>query len=194
MGKTARSASRHTKDDGRRCPIADARAVAGKVIEAIRPHVEGGLITVAGSLRRCRPEVGDVDILAVVPPAEVPLVFAALNGLGGELVGGGASRVYAGIDGLHVDVVFTTAASWGAALMHCTGSKETNIIQRARANAVGLTLNEYGLWQPVPSTETRVNRLGKVVPVPAQAKLVAGATEEEVYRALGLDFMPPERR
>jgi len=86
-------------------------------------------------------------------------------------------------DGLQVDLRLVPAESFGAALLYFTGSKEHNIELRRVANDRGLTLNEYGLARQ-PSAQAK----------PGSGAVVAGRTEEEIYRALGLDWIPPELR
>src|ERR1019366_1549204 len=95
-----------------------------------------------------------------------------------EILGRGANKtsVKFGREGLQVDVRALEHSSFGAAMQYFTGSKEHNVALRQRAIRMGLKLNEYGLFRE--ADEVRV----------------AGETEEEVYGALGLDWIPPELR
>jgi DNA polymerase (family 10) len=96
----------------------------------------------------------------------------------GEVLARGDNKASAtvGRDGLQVDVRALPRESFGAALQYFTGSKDHNIVIRQRALKAGLTLNEYGLFRLEDNTK------------------VAGATEEEIYATLGLDWIPPELR
>jgi DNA polymerase (family 10) len=135
-------------------------------------------VTPAGSLRRGRETVGDLDLLVTGRNAEAALEKVATYSRVYEVLGRGANKtsVKLGREGLQVDVRALPPESFGAALQYFTGSKEHNVAIRTRAVKMGLTLNEYGLFR----IETN--------------ELVAGATEEDVYHALGLDWIPPEMR
>jgi DNA polymerase (family 10) len=139
------------------------------------PGVEA--ITPAGSLRRGRETVGDLDLLVTGPAAEAALDrFIAWPGVT-EVLGHGENKASAKVrDGLQVDVRALSPASFGAALQYFTGSKEHNVAIRTRAVRMGLKLSEYGLFR----LEDEVN--------------VAGETEAGVYEALGLPWIPPELR
>jgi DNA polymerase (family 10) len=135
-------------------------------------------VTPAGSLRRGRETVGDLDLLVTGPNAEASLERVATYTRVYEVLGRGANKtsVKLGREGLQVDVRALPRESFGAALQYFTGSKEHNVAIRTRAVKMGLTLNEYGLFR----AET--------------GERIAGETEEDVYRALGLDWIPPEMR
>jgi DNA polymerase (family 10) len=135
-------------------------------------------ITPAGSLRRGRETIGDLDLLVTGPNATAALDRVAANPRVHEVLGRGANKtsVKLGREGLQVDVRALEHANFGAAMQYFTGSKEHNVALRQRAVRMGLKLSEYGLFRA--EDEVRV----------------AGATEEEVYRALGLDWIPPELR
>jgi DNA polymerase (family 10) len=135
-------------------------------------------VTPAGSLRRGRETVGDLDLLVTGGNAEAALERVAAYSRVYEVLGRGANKtsVKLGREGLQVDVRALPRESFGAALQYFTGSKEHNVALRTRAVKMGLTLNEYGLVR----LET--------------GERVAGETEEQVYQALGLDWIPPEMR
>lgn len=158
-------------------------------------------VAFAGSLRRGKETVGDVDILVeTTDAAAASAAFVAMPGVRQVLLAGAtksacrfATRADAGRWGagdapeptIQVDLRVVPAGHWGAAMMYFTGSKEHNVQLRQRAQRAGRTLNEYGLY-----TED-----GE--PTPPQARGVtpiAAATEEEVFAALGLDWVPPELR
>lgn len=135
-------------------------------------------ITPAGSLRRCRETIGDLDLLITGPdPTKALDVFTGMP-RAHEILAKGANKasVRYGLEGLQVDIRTLPEDTYGAALQYFTGSKEHNVALRARALRMGLTLSEYGLFKV--DTEERV----------------ASRTEEEIYAALGLDFIPPELR
>lgn len=132
----------------------------------------------AGSVRRGKETVGDLDILVTGPePGPALEAFTKHPRVHDVLaLGENKASVRFGLEGLQVDVRVLPRESYGAAMQYFTGSKEHNILLRNRALKLGLTLNEYGLFR-LESNER-----------------VAGATEEEIYRALGLDWIPPELR
>jgi DNA polymerase (family 10) len=140
----------------------------------------GGIdaITPAGSLRRGRETIGDLDLLVTGPNAAAALDRVAAHPRVQEVLGRGVNKtsVKIGREGLQVDVRALDSASFGAAMQYFTGSKEHNVALRQRAIRMGFKLSEYGLFRAEDDSR------------------VAGATEEEVYRALGLDWIPPELR
>jgi DNA polymerase (family 10) len=135
-------------------------------------------ITPAGSLRRGRETIGDLDLLVTGPNATAALDRVAANPRVHEVLGRGANKtsVKLGREGLQVDVRALEHANFGAAMQYFTGSKEHNVALRQRAVRMGLKLSEYGLFRAEDDVR------------------VAGETEEEVYRVLGLDWIPPELR
>ncbi len=132
-------------------------------------------VEAAGSLRRRRETIGDIDILAICGDgSEIMDVFSAYGGIE-EMTARGRGKSSARLAcGLNVDVRVLDASSYGAALQYFTGSKEHNVALRARAAARGLRLSEYGVFRG--------------------SRAVAGRGEEEVYAALGLPLIPPELR
>jgi DNA polymerase (family 10) len=155
---------------------------ADRIAALIRefPGVEE--ITPAGSLRRGRETVGDLDLLVTGPACEPDRVGAAVEHVANlplidKLVARGQNKVSFTLrNNLQVDVRLLPRASYGAALQYFTGSKHHNVTLRQRAIKRGLTLSEYALLRLEDNT------------------IVAAATEEEIYRALGLDYIPPELR
>jgi DNA polymerase (family 10) len=139
-------------------------------------------VTPAGSLRRGRETAGDLDLLATGPgcapeqTAEAVEYVAAYPGIH-DMIAKGENKVSFHVEhGLQVDVRLLPTSSYGAALQYFTGSKAHNVSLRQRALKMGYTLNEWALA-----------RLDNGAPV-------AAATEEEIYAALGMDWMPPEMR
>jgi DNA polymerase (family 10) len=136
----------------------------------------------AGSARRGKETAGDLDLLVTGPGARAALEqFTKLPKVQ-EVLGKGANKatVKYGLEGLQVDMRALPPENRGAALQYFTGSKEHSVVLRARAQKMGMTLNEYAL--------ARVDTKGD-----PQAT-VASKTEEEIYEALGLAWIPPELR
>src|ERR1700727_693893 len=139
-------------------------------------------ITPAGSLRRGRETVGDLDLLVTGPACEPDVVSAAVEYVAAlplidKLLAKGQNKVSFTLrNNLQVDVRLLPRASYGAALQYFTGSKMHNVALRQRAIKRGLTLNEYALLRLEDNT------------------IVAAASEEQIYNALDLDYIPPELR
>jgi DNA polymerase (family X) len=140
------------------------------------PGIEA--VTPAGSLRRGRETIGDLDLLVTGPNAAAALDRIAAHPRVHEVLGRGANKtsVKFGREGLQVDVRALEHATFGAAMQYFTGSKEHNVALRQRAIRMGFKLSEYGLFRAEDDVR------------------VAGENEEEVYHALGLDWIPPELR
>jgi DNA polymerase (family X) len=152
---------------------------AARELTAYLGDLEGiEAITPAGSLRRGRETIGDLDLLVTGPNAAAALDRVAANPRVHEVLGRGPNKtsVKLGREGLQVDVRALEHANFGAAMQYFTGSKEHNVALRQRAIRMGLKLSEYGVFRADDDVR------------------VAGETEEDVYRALGLDWIPPELR
>ena len=175
--KVLRSIEQYKKRSGRFL-LSFADNVARELTEYLA-GIEGiEAITPAGSLRRGRETIGDLDLLVTGPNAAAALDKVAANPRVHEVLGRGANKtsVKLGREGLQVDVRALEHGTFGAAMQYFTGSKEHNVALRQRAIRMGFKLSEYGLFRA--EDETRV----------------AGDTEEGVYKALGLDWIPPELR
>jgi DNA polymerase (family 10) len=139
-------------------------------------------ITPAGSLRRGRETCGDLDLLVTGPACEPDVVAAAVEHVAtlpliDKLLAKGQNKVSFTLrNNLQVDVRLLPRASYGAALQYFTGSKHHNVALRQRAIKRGLTLSEYALLRLEDN------------------KIIAAATEAEIYNALDLDYIPPELR
>ncbi len=159
-----------------------AREQAERISALIRAFPGIDEITPAGSLRRGRETVGDLDLLATGPACEADVVAAAVEHVAtlpliDKLLARGQNKVSFTLrDNLQVDVRLLPRASYGAALQYFTGSKHHNVALRQRAIKRGLTLSEYALLR----LEDNV--------------IVAAASEEDIYRALELEYIPPELR
>jgi DNA polymerase (family 10) len=179
--KLKKGIEEHKKNTGRFL-IDDAEEAAEKLIAYLQKFDGIEVITPAGSLRRGRETVGDLDILATGPACAEDKVQAAVEYTAAyppiaDLIAKGQNKVSFRLrNGLQVDVRLLPEGSYGAALQYFSGSKMHNVTIRQRALKRGYTLSEYAL--------ARVE----------DGSFVAGATEEEIYAALGLDWIPPELR
>jgi DNA polymerase (family X) len=148
-------------------------------------------VEVAGSWRRRQETVGDIDLLVLLEPGADPgPVLAAFTGFSGvervEAAGEGRARVRLR-SGLPVDLRVLPRSSYGAALHYFTGSKEHNVALRTLALRKGLRVSEYGVFRIPEGVDP--DTLG-----PDEGERVGGATEEEVFAAVGLPWIPPELR
>src|SRR5437867_8230805 len=148
--------------------------IALEVCKYLEPYAER--VAYAGSLRRMKEIVHDVDILAASSsPEKAMTAFLTMPLIDAVLAQGPTKASVRMQDDLQVDLRVIEPKSWGAALHYFTGSKAHNIRMRERAIKMGLKLNEYGLFN-------------------ADDKSVAGTEEEEIFRKLGLPFIPPALR
>ncbi|MFO0963155.1 MAG: DNA polymerase/3'-5' exonuclease PolX [Phycisphaerales bacterium] len=170
-----------------RIRLGEALPLAEAFVALLRAVPGAHRVEFAGSVRRGRETIGDIDIVA--SGADAAALHAAMRGAPGveSVLASGATKtsVRSG-HGVQVDLRTVEDAQFGAALLYFTGSKEHNVRLRERAQRAGLRLNEYGLFPDDPSQEAAPQERG-VAPVAAR-------TEDEVYRALGLPFIPPELR
>ena len=150
-------------------PYAEAIAVQLRAIDGVTR------VDLAGSYRRGRETVGDLDVLACAAPwAAVTDRFVALDGVATVLAHGGTKASVRLRSGIQVDLRVVPEESYGAALLYLTGSKAHNIALRRIAVKAGLKINEYGVFRG--------------------ARRIAGRTEEDVYRAIDVGWIPPELR
>lgn len=134
----------------------------------------------AGSLRRGKETVGDLDVLcASRKPEAVIARFTKLPGVQRVLGAGGTKSSVLLKNGVQCDLRVVEPDCFGAALQYFTGSKEHNVKLRERAQRLGYTVNEYGLFRVSDKNQSRP---------------LAGKTEEEIYKKLGLAYIPPELR
>jgi DNA polymerase/3'-5' exonuclease PolX len=158
-----------------RQPLLTAWEISEAIVAELRRLAPVEYLGVAGSLRRGRETIGDVDVLATSSePARVLDVFETIAGVREVRLRGDTKATIMMDPGIQVDLRVVAPESFGAALQYFTGSKDHNIRLRTLARDAGLKINEYG----VTRGEERV----------------AGATEEEVYAALKLPWIPPEIR
>jgi DNA polymerase (family 10) len=147
-----------------------------------------GKVTVAGSARRRKETMGDLDILAVSSKPELIMkeFVSKTPGLMTVIANGPTKSSIKIKPGLNIDLRVVPKESYGAALNYFTGSKDHNVVIRARANKLGLTLNEYGLFKiKKGSTKKGAEQEGT---------RVASRTEEDIYKALKMAYPEPELR
>jgi DNA polymerase (family 10) len=184
---------RHAIEDYRkhtgRFRIHEVEQLIAGLLEYVRETPGVGEVQVAGSLRRRKETIGDVDLLARYEGDGTPVVdrFVAYEGAA-RVEGAGPTKGSIVLhSGLQVDLRVIPARSFGAALQYFTGSKEHNVAVRTRAVREGMRVNEWGVFRIPPDVDPAT--LGK-----EEGERLAGKTEEDVYDALGMDWMPPELR
>jgi DNA polymerase (family 10) len=162
--------------------VSDALVDADPVFDALRGHPDVIRCSAAGSLRRHKEVIGDIDFLASSrDPAAVIEFFTAQPGVKTISAKGPTKASVILEGGIQCDLRVVSDAEFPFALAYFTGSKEHNIVMRQRAIERGLRLNEYGLFKS--TEETRDEKLR-----------VKCHTEEEIFEKLGLAFVPPELR
>ncbi|MFA0834321.1 MAG: DNA polymerase/3'-5' exonuclease PolX [Methanobacterium formicicum] len=132
-------------------------------------------VQIAGSIRRRKETVGDIDILTVTEhPDEVMDYFTQMDLVGEVIVKGHAKSTVRLYNGMDADIRVFKESDFGSAMVYFTGSRELNIVLRKIALSKSMKLNEYGVFQ--------------------EDVRLAGQTEVDVFRVLGLDYIPPELR
>ena len=164
-----------------RTPLYFAQVVADSFVREIKKIKEAGKIETAGSLRRRKETVKDIDILVVSShPDKIMDRFTSLS-LAAEVLAKGETKasVLAKEGNIQVDLRVVSKKSFGSAWLYFTGSKEFNIKLRQLAIKNNYKINEYGLFSRSPKKS---------------GKFVAGKSEEDVFSALGMDYIPAELR
>ena len=161
----------------KRIVLHEAEQYARAIVDYLKAG--GGIeeIDVAGSFRRRKETIGDLDIVVTSAPKQAPAVIERFGKFGdvSQVAAQGDTRSTVRLSsGLQVDLRVVEPASFGAAMQYFTGSQAHNIELRKIAQAKKLKLNEYGVYRGTKS--------------------ISGRTEKEVYGALGLDWIPPEMR
>jgi DNA polymerase (family 10) len=173
---------------GVRMRWADAEKVAAELLDHMHGVAGVRQMEMAGSYRRGRETVGDLDLLIDADDATAAMDRLASFPSVEELIGRGDTKMSVRLaSGLQVDLRVVPAESFGAALQYFTGSKDHNVAVRSRAKQRGLKVNEWGVFR---ASSQGVEELEPGDP----SEYVAGRTEEEVYAALGLPWFPPEIR
>ena len=157
--------------------LGEALPIARKLVENLKQIKEVGQVEIAGSLRRRKETIGDIDILvSSKAPNKVMNAFTSLSYVDRVLAKGETKSSVFLSAGIQADLRVINPAVFGAALQYFTGSKEHNIKLRSIAHNKGYKLSEYGLFN---------NKTGK---------LIAGKTEAEIYKKLGRSYIAPELR
>jgi DNA polymerase (family 10) len=176
-----RSIERRTKRAGRYL-LSEAALMANQLIAHFKDHPDVSQISAAGSLRRAKETIGDLDLLvATKEPARITEHFVTSNLIERILAKGETKTSVILKNGMQADLRVVANHEFPFALAYFTGSKEHNVALRGRALQHGWTLNEYRLGDDPGANE------------PSEA-IPPIRTEEELYRALGLAFVPPELR
>ena len=158
-----------------RMTLAQAMQVADEFVSALKKLSEVKKISVAGSLRRQKETVRDIDILVISDkPQKIMDVFTGLANVATVLAKGETKASVRTKDDVQVDCRVEEEKSFGAALLYFTGSKNFNIKIRQLAIKKGLKINEYGVFR--------------------KEKFVCGRTEEEIFKTLGMSYVEPELR
>ncbi len=159
----------------RRMLLHEADAQASAIVDYLEAGGDIRQIAVAGSYRRRRETIGDLDVLVTSDNGAQAMDYFVRYGEVAAVISQGETRATVKLrGGLQVDLRAVEPAAYGAALQYFTGSKAHNVELRKIAQEQGYKLNEYGLFKGT--------------------RRVAGRTEEEIYAKLGLDWMPPELR
>jgi DNA polymerase (family X) len=160
---------------GRRVTLAEAKVFADALLARLRGAPGVGSVEVAGSFRRRRETVGDLDVLACGRDPEPIMDLLATYGATAEVLGRGPTKMSVRLrNGLQADLRVVPEESYGAALQYFTGSKEHSIQLRRRAQQLGLKISEYGVFRG--------------------DERIAGSDERDVYAAVGVPWIPPELR
>jgi DNA polymerase (family 10) len=155
--------------------LGKAWGISQEIVQRLKKLKEVKAVQPAGSLRRMQETIGDIDILVISSKPEIVMnTFTAMPDVVRVLAKGSTKSSVQLKSGINADVRVLEPKSFGAALQYFTGSKEHNIAVRQLAIKKGLKLSEYGLFR--------------------KNKQIAGKTEEEIYKKLGLKYIEPELR
>ncbi|HZZ41583.1 MAG TPA: DNA polymerase/3'-5' exonuclease PolX [Tepidisphaeraceae bacterium] len=176
-----------------RMGIVDAMPIATALVERLRALKPIKQAEIAGSLRRCRETIGDVDLVCclkdITHAEEISAAFTSFPEVERILGQGKTKASVLTVGGLQVDLRIVPVDNFGAALLYFTGSKDHNVRIRGMAIDKGLTLNEWGLYK-LDEYEKSEKKTGEA----SAAKPVACKTEEDIYKKLGMQWVPPELR
>jgi DNA polymerase (family 10) len=189
------------RESRKRSLLGEARPVADRVVAFLESVESVESVETAGSIRRWRPTIGDVDVLAASDDDEA--VVDAFEGWEGadDVVEAGTNKASVRAEGLRVDLRVVVPEEFGAALQYFTGSKAHNLTFRNRAIERDLKVNEYGVFDVSElgsdgSSDESDGAAGMEAPDGSQrvGERVAGETEAGVYEALDVAWVPPELR
>ncbi len=162
--------------ENRRFTLGEVTPTVEEIIKKLKNLKSVKKVSTAGSMRRRKETVGDIDILIKTEsPEKVTEKFIAFNEIE-KVLESGKTKVSVLLKeiGIRVDLRILPGKSYGAALIYFTGSKDHNVKLRSMAIKKGLKINEYGVFK--------------------KDKMIAGKSEEEIYKLLGMDYIPPELR
>jgi DNA polymerase (family 10) len=172
-----------------RMTLAQAIQVADEFLNALKKLPEAKTVSVAGSLRRQKETVRDIDILVISPkPHKIIQSFTSLSYVAGILAKGETKASVRTRDDVQVDCRVEAEKSFGAALLYFTGSKNFNIKLRQIAIRKGLKINEYGVFSATKHGGFAKNYGEK------NNRFIAGKTEEEIFKILDMAYVEPELR
>jgi len=164
------------KGSQERIPLKKAEKIANEIIAKLKKIKEVENITAAGSIRRKKSTIRDIDIIVSSKnPAKVINAFTNIKGIQ-KVFAKGPRKAIIMIKSIQVDLRVFSPESWGAGLFYFTGNKSYNIEMRKIAIKKGYKLNEYGLFDK------------------KTGKMIAGKTEEEICKKLGVKYLEPEKR
>ena len=164
---------------GDRVTLGVATDLAQEIMARLRAEAPVQQMEAAGSLRRAKESIGDLDILVTSDePARVMECFLKMDLVAEVVMHGPTKSTVMTHAGMQADLRVVAPESFGAALQYFTGSREHNIKLRDLAVRQGIKINEYGVFREAKEQETRLG----------------GEMEEDIYRAVGLPMMPPELR
>jgi DNA polymerase (family 10) len=168
----------------------DALEIAESLLEDLRAHPDVARCAIAGSLRRSKETVKDIDLLASSKkPEKVIAAFTALPGVRSVNSSGSTKASVVLEGGIPCDLRVVSDKEFPYALHHFTGSKEHNVAMRQRAIAQNKKLSEWGLFAVTEKDRDKQDQDGKPL-----GKLIVCRDEEEIFKDLGLQFIPPELR
>ena len=148
--------------------LVEAQMLADNLKRELEKHGHQKVV-ICGSVRREKPEVGDLDVIVVGD-----LAWLAEPGRPWRYVDGGAKKCTVDYEGRQVNILKTEWQSLGAAMLYFTGNSTFNLIMRRNAKKAGYKLNEYGLWR--------------------EDVFVAGLTEQSIFQELGMKYREPKDR
>ena len=200
------------KSAGERAPLGVVMPEAAMFVARLAKVKGVEKVTAAGSVRRRKETIGDMDILVASENAAPIMDYFVHMPEVVNVVAHGETKSSVKIkSGLNLDLRVVPKISYGAALNYFTGSKDHNVALRQIALEKGFKLNEYGLWKiadtrrsssarisadknPHPSASASIRDNLRSNPHPSASIMVAGKTEEEIYKTLGMDYIEPELR
>lgn len=167
------------KENKKRLPLADAEKIGNKLLALVKTFPAVHHAELAGSLRRRKETIGDLDLIITANEKDRKKIISKLTTMPGveKVIAAGRTKASIVLKELQmqVDVRIVNDHEFGAAMLYFTGSKEHNIKLRSIARERGFKINEYGIFNE-------------------QDEWLAGETEEEMYRFLGMSYIPPEKR